>query len=457
VGTSLALIVTLVLGQPMPPEAADRAAPAAVPPAPPSPAPSLPAITWRAPGVIDAAWREVRKLAGDGARLVAIEKRALLRTACADLIDMQDPRWPTIVESGLAWKDTVRGRGWAQPTLARVIATAHAAWREVHPTLALSVGDVSQAGCGQIDPGVLTRLVGGAEADALRARAVARAGRWAAREVVLAGTQADAALRFPDLMAPLMIERELVAEGAPSEGEAPLMLVRMRRYLARQAPSEGDTAALAKDMKAFVTQGEVALERRGPGPDGATWHWLHVIDAERERHAVIVTTAKRGTKKDELRDVRVGPWLPGRPGIFQGEQRWIREGDAWTAWQLVEEGAHATHMGGRDADLSYAHADPRHRFVEALDHVDLAATWAWFVALEDAGRRLGTPIEAIIVGPRIHRMLLAAIPGARASTLVTDRVLKVVRWHDDHQHIRIAEPKGAEAALARDALSSADH
>ncbi|MCC6621330.1 MAG: hypothetical protein IT385_08745 [Deltaproteobacteria bacterium] len=446
-GLPIALFVALLASRPGPAQTADMAAPAA----PPALAPLvLPPITWRGPEVIDAAWRDVRKLAGDGARLVAIHKKGLLRWACPDLVDIQDPAWSAVTASGLAWKDTVRGRGWARPALARVLASAHAAWRVAHPTLALSVGDVSQAGCGQIDPGVLTRLVTGPELAPLHAAARPAAGRWASREIVGAGSQPDAE-RFPDPLAAMMIERELVAEGTLSD--APVALVRVRRYLARPTPSDAEIAALTKDLRAFVRAGEIALEQRGPGADGVMLFRAHVIDAARERQAVIVSTAKRGTRAEQLRDVRIGPWIPGRPGIFQGEERWLHEGGAWTAWQLVEEGAHATHMAGRDADLSFAHADPRHRFTEALDHVDLAATWDWFVALEEAGRLHGTPVDAIIVGPRIHRMLLAAIPDARRSKLVTERILKVVRHHDDHQHIRIREPKASLDAEARAALA----
>ena len=68
-------------------------------------------------------WMGAKGLSGAGAQLDAVAKRRLLRKVCDDLVDLR-----ALVDagklSGFAFRDNVRGRSWARPTLALVLAEA---------------------------------------------------------------------------------------------------------------------------------------------------------------------------------------------------------------------------------------------------------------------------------------------------------------------------------------------
>ncbi len=424
----------------------------------------LPPIVWHTPEAVEAAWREVRRVPGASARHAAIARQGLERWACTGLVDLQSLE--TAEAAGLAWKDRVRGRGWSQPALARALIVAHAAWHRAHPGLALAVGDVAQAGCGQVDPGVLTRLESGREAALLRARAQPEAATSVTQEVVAAATLSDAPDRFRSPEESILIERRIVAAD-PAPGDT--LLVHVRRYRALPAPDSATLAALETTLVRAAARAELAASSAWHDPDGTPVRRRHWIDHASARQLVVVTTGSAGNDRSlrlaDVRDVRIGPWSPGRPGVFPSETRWLARADlappigpagtptrAWEAWELLIEGAHATHMAGRDADLSYPVADPKRRFADAVEHVDLRATWDWFEALTTTAQRLGTPIDAILIGPRLYARILRELPGARQSPLITARLVRVIRDHDDHQHIRITPPSPDAAAAARSAL-----
>ena len=381
---------------------------------------ALPTIVWKTATEVEAEWRRVRETVGNDKKLAAIDEAGLSTWACRDTVELQ----ALTDVGGLQWKDTVRRRSWARPSLARVLISAHATWHLEHPDRSIAVGDVAQAGCGQVDPGVLTRLTSGPEAGRLRAAATPILGIPTIRETVDASTLSDDPRRF-EPGDRVMMETRLVAD----DGQTLLVQLRRYRVVARAAGFEDDVTQLVATGKLVH---EVKLD------DGLVRQTILASDGKRQV-VVVRKNAKRFAWSD-VSDVRLGYWLPGRPGVFPGEVRWIRSGDVWQAYELLVEGAHATHMAGRDADLSYAVADADQRFTEVPAAVDLPATWAWFETLVATGKALGTPIDRIIVGPKMQARFLKEIPGAKRSPLFADKIIRLVRGHDDHHHVRLGEP-----------------
>lgn len=426
----------------------------------PATASVLAPIAWHTPEDVEAAWRKIRLMPGSGARVAAIADQGLEHWACSGLVDLQ--ALDAAQDAGLAWKDRVRGRGWSQPALARALIVAHAAWHRAHPTLALAVGDVAQAGCGQVDPGVLTRLVGGDEATQLLARATPEGGALVLRETLSAQALADDPSRFSTPLEQVLLERRIIAADPMP---AHTVLVQIRRYRALAVPAPAALAELESIVVRTASRAELATTTEWRDPDGTRVRRRHWIDRASARQVVVVSTGDDPTLRlDDVRDVRIGPWAPGRPGAFPSETRWLAQPGpqapeaastrTWQAWQLLEEGAHATHMAGRDADLSYPIADPKRRFTDAVDLVDLPATWEWFETLTTTASALGTPIDAIMVGPRTYARILRELPKARQSPLIRDRIVRVIRDHDDHQHVRITPTTAKDAAAARAALTT---
>lgn len=406
----LALVLALAFAAPPSPiDASGVPAPLG----PPGPLESVPAIRWLDPDAVAEAWRELRGLHVDPPlRVKELYARGLDHTACRGLVDLR------ALDSAFRWQDDVALRHWVRPAFARVLLIAHERWRQRWPRQALGVGDIAQAGCGQVDPGTLSRWLDGDAARDLLAHALPVAGR--PTELTRDGDT--------------LTERRVVGR----DGDT--ILIHLRRYRLRKDPSLAELDAKARTI---ADGGVLVQELEGPGPDGTTEWRQHWVDAKGHRQMIAVVRERhRPFRLADARDVRIGPWAPARPGEFRGDRRWIRDGATpWTMWTVVEEGAHATHMSGLDADLSYPMRAPERRFATDPAGIDLAAAWDWFVTLYDTAAELGTPIDRFVVGGQVLPRLLAAVPPGRARELVKLKLFKVVANHDDHQHVRLAIPE----------------
>ena len=397
----------------------------------------VPAVVWHTPDGLEDAWRAVRRLKGGGAiRVREYGARGLEWSACDGLVDLR--ALEATHSAGFQWQDDIARREWARPALARVLIAAHERWRARHPGQAIGIGDVAQAGCGQIDPGTLTRWVAGDEARALAAVALPVAGVPTALETTV-GSDGER----------ILSERRVVGRhtAAAPQGESRLF-VHLRRY--RELPRPHASEIEAK-VRTVIASAELAIETEGVNAAGEHEWRQRWIDTSHFRQAIIVVTTKRQPfRQEDARDVRLSPWAPARPGEARAERRWTRAADGtWQAWGLIEEGSHVTHMAGLDADLSYPMKVPSRRFATDPAGIDAAATWDWFVTLHATAEALGTPIDRIVVGGQVLPMLLRDVPGARQSRLVRDKLLKIVGNHDDHHHVRLARPSAeAEAAAA---------
>ncbi len=382
-----------------------------------APGATVPSVRWSEPDALEEAWRDVRRSKPGGAdRVKTYLAQGLEHAACRGLVDLRT------LTHDLAWQNDIALREWARPALAEVLIAAHRAFRERYPKQVIGVGDVAQAGCGQIDPGTLTRWVSGGEATDLLARA----------------SEIGGVPTIVEIDGDVLTERRVVGR------DADLLFVQVRRYR-----DLGEAIGGVEDkVRTVLASGTLVDEQ--VGPDHVRQHW---VDAKYHRQVILVLT--RGVAPRALfrladaRDIRLSPWAPARPGTTRGERRWRREAGTWRGYDLLEEGSHATHMAGLDADLSYPMVVPERRFALDPAGIDSAATWAWFEALVAAGERLGTPIARIVVGGRVLPKLYREVPGAKQSPVA--KLLVIVGNHDDHLHVRLARPtpEADAAALAR--------
>lgn len=429
-----------------------------------------------------AAWMAVKGLGSGAKQADAVEKRRLLRKACEDLVDLR-PLVDGGVMAGFDFRDNVRGRSWSRPTLALVLSEAMKRFRAELPGRALSIGDVSQPGCGQIFHGVIVQELSGEAATKLVASA-----RLELSEPTL--TEVKRAKDFPwesDRFGPPE-ERVLVTTrilGKSADG-ARLRTARTRhRELA--APSTDEVKALEVAL-AGLTRGAPASSKKVESEDGAGVRevlWAtHFIAPESKRQALIVTRQKPGRRLDwaDVVEVRLASWQDKKPLSFPDEVRWVVrtvatpvapapaiattrarnakkvakvptpiEAVTFERWGLLYEAGHITHLSGIDVDLSYVTLGDQRHFAVDLAAMDVTATWRWLEIVEETARGLGTPVDAILVDAKIKRHFEQNLP-KQARQSKPWHLLAIVGGHDAHHHLRIVEGTPAQEKAARKRL-----
>lgn len=422
----------------------------------------------------------------------AVSDRRLHEQVCADLVDMR-----ALVESrkieGFGFRDNVRQRTWARPSLALLLLTAMerfqaelGARKAGRGARVVSIGDVSQRGCGQLAHGVLVWTADGARREALLGAARLVAGRLVAEEIVRAADFPYEADRFGPPAERVLVEQELLGE----DGDG---LRYGRTRFREQAIVSGEVQAMAREVEGLVGQHRVSEAKTrsevapGTGDDSGERWVVHGIDTKRERQALVTLRKKPGRKLDwrDVTEVRLASWQDKKPGSLPGEHRWrvesapepvavgpVRGGSGqrgraarpaplpadaltWSRWVLVNEAGHISHLSGIDADLSYVTTGNERHFAVDLDAMDVPLTWRWLEILEQTARELGTPLDSILVDAKVKRHLMSRLPMKGPDSVKASRVwrlLTLVGGHDAHHHIRIEEPSDALEKRARQKL-----
>lgn len=418
-------------------------------------------------------WMAVKGL-GDAARqLDTITKKRLVQKACDDLVDLralsEAGRLP-----GFDFRDNVRGRSWARPTLALVLREAMKRFQADYPGRSISIGDVSQPGCGQVAHGVLVKDVAGDDAARLLAAARLELGELTVVEVKRARDFPWEADRFGPPEERVLVTTRLVAK----EGSGADLRLRTARTRHRElaAPTADETRAFEAELKKLLAGKKVA-QREVVSQDAAgvaTRSWLsHYVAGERQ--AVVVSRQRPGKALDwaEVVEVRVAKWDEKKPGSFPDEVRWAITRVApleavgkkkkptpitnarFERWALLYEAGHITHLSGIDADLSYVTKGDGQHFAVDLDALDVPATLRWLAVVVDTARQLGTPVDAILVDRKIKAHFEKNLPKKGPGSLAelkrgpVWRLLTIVGGHDAHHHLRIVEASVAKERAAR--------
>jgi hypothetical protein len=476
------------------PSLSDAAPPPATPPPPPPPPrptprehgvsgliDAIPPLLWRGAQETEEAWYAVKDVRDPVEQAKALADSRLERTACRGLVDFRLVAPDRTAPFG--YRDDVRGRSWARPALAAVLVRALEALRAESPAATVSIGDMAQPGCGQLEHGTLVRLVsdldpapppprhlpaptepqGAATALLNRARLViSTATVW---ELKRARDLRQEAWRLDFLDAPVLLEHRLLARDAVPDptGEPRLRLkVSTRRYRPIEEPSDQLERDLLRVGTRMMEQGVlVSTERaRTWDPDeGDVPVWVQrwvLVEGRRQMITVSDRRLKRRFTPTTLRDVRLGGWHGRKPGSMDREIRWLADRaesapgarPRWTRWQKLYEAGHITHLGGRDVDVSYVTSDPKRHFAVDLEAMDVEATWRWFGHLDAAATAMGVRIDRILVDPSVRRLLKRKLPKqTRGSRLW--RLIRLANGHDAHHHLRITppSPRSHDAAL----------
>ncbi len=425
-------------------------------------------------------WMGAKGLSGAGAQLDAVAKRRLLRKVCDDLVDLR-----ALVDagklSGFAFRDNVRGRSWARPTLALVLAEAMQRFSAEHPKRVLAIGDVSQPGCGQLAHGVLVQdLSGGAAAKLVEASRVELSER-AVVEVKRARDFPWEADRFGQPDERVLVTTRIVAKDGT--GDDTRIRTARTRHRELPAPSADETrafeVALGRVMKGARIASFAAESEDAAGVRTSVWV-SHFVAEEARQQAVVITHKRPGKKLDwaDVREVRLASWQDKKPGSFPDEVRWVVErvtalpvppkkktapptpiaNATFTRWALMYEAGHITHLSGIDADISYVMKADKGHFAVDVENIDVPATWRWFEIVEATAKELGTPVDAILVDASIKRHLERTfakegpkVLAAKKKTKVW-RLLTLVGGHDAHHHLRIIEAPSSREIAARKKL-----
>jgi murein endopeptidase len=409
----------------------------------------------------------------------------LAATRCQDLVDAR-----ALSEAGkltsFDFRDNVRGRTWGRPTLMLLLREAMKRFaaevgKAVGTDGLIAIGDVSQPGCGQLMHGVIVQELRGKGAEDLLARAEPVDGTLTLREVQRASDFPWEADRFgPPSERVLVLTRIL---GARPEGGSTLVRLARARYRELSPPTPAEADAFSREVASLASQTPASVEKteRHLASELAREPvWVsHYIAPSKRRQAVLVTRRKPGRRIDwgDVVEVRLANWQDKKPGSFPEEVRWesglrptaltsVAPGAKprpapssvqvpWTRWSLVNEAGHISHLSGIDVDLSYVTVGHTRHFAVDLAAMDVARTFRWFEILDETARYLGTPLDSILVDPKVRNHLRKNLPmkgrdGKQKSRIW--RLLALSPGHDAHHHVRLVEPSAAREKAARKAL-----
>lgn len=457
-GTTLALVLAVL------PVPASRAAP---PPGSPARA-AIPILRLVKAHDALVAWERVKAGGGVKAQLDAIAKQALPSSMCTDLVDFRDLVNHGSLGSGLGFRDNIRGRSWGRAALALVMRDAWKRFRVEYPTSDLAIGDVSQPGCGQLNHGVLVQTLTGAPAQALVDATTLVEGVPLVVDMKRASDFPWEADRFTAPSQRVRVETRILARSKDgTDANAYTVRLGRTRYAETEAPSADDALAFEREVEQIARAGQRVYQQKfpiGSAPGAVAWrtHWV----SPGTKRQVIAWTAERPSRRfraSEASVIRLAAWQDKKPGSLPNEVRWERDAPGagqgsftWHRWAALYEAGHVTHLAGIDADLSYIMRANHGHFAVDVDNIDALATFRWFELAEETARKLGTPIEAILVDAKIKTHLREHLPMKGKDGKQRSRIwglIRVVGGHDGHHHLRMVEPSAAKEKAARKALA----
>jgi murein endopeptidase len=411
----------------------------------------VPRLRIKSPTDVQRGWMGLKGLGSVAAQLDAIRKREIEAWSCKGLVDVRTLARNGGPLEGVGFRDNVRNRGWARPTMALLLAEALSELRREFPGRTITIGDIAQPGCGQINHGVLVdELDGSRAADFLR-DAVPMRGVLTTVEVRRGSDFPGEGDRFESPDQPVRVTMAL--RGAEhAKGGALRLRVARTRHIGTGRPDEAMLAAMTQDFRGLARKDRRVSVTTVDDLRGrmALWHFVDPRGGQQLQVLATGNTARVPTL-DQVVELRFGRWQDGKPGSFPGEILWIREAQGWSRWSQLNEAGHISHLSGIDADLSYVTVDNAAHFAVNPSAMDVAATWRWFEILDATARRMKLQLETILVDRVIRDHLRANLPMKGPRSVARHRLwglIKLSPGHDGHHHLRIAEPPSKLEAAA---------
>jgi len=238
-----------------------------------------------------------------------------------------------------------------------------------------------------------------------------------------------------------------------------------RRYVATGRVKARRVRKELKKLDARLPNAIAILSKRVKTYDpekGMLKRWRQVyVWPKRKRKLVVFSRFRVDQKKpltEQLRrvtELRFARYNPRKPAGMRDEIRWVKRSGStvktsrWQRWRLLREAGHQTHVSGRDADISYANHDNRHRFMNAVKLMDVGKTWQWLKTLEKSARREGTKVETILVSGKVKRKLKRGLDKKTKRSRFFRKVIRRVSGHGAHHHMRVRGSKIVEAPVAK--------
>lgn len=423
--------------------------------------------SWAAAMSVENAWNDLKKV-GDPVEMHAqLRAQMLQEKACRGLINFRNLAVDAMPP--FSYRDDTRGRSWVRPTVAQVMILGLERLRQEAPDATLTVGDLSQPGCGQLSHGTLVRYVSDDDSDHVisgpRSRAnegaatrLLNAAQWrlGSPRVIRLGEARDLGSetrRLAALDESVLIEQELLSQTRTRLGSLALKVAtrRFRPLLMSNGPTPLD------GLRVLMKRGKlVRSERVRDGrSEGRSTLWLqHWVAPELKRQGMVLSTRKltRRVRASWVVELHLGRWQAKKPRSFPGLVRYFptstEAGDVtWHGWRQLYEAGHQTHLAGRDADLSYVTRGNRRHFAVDLEGIDLDLSWRWFEILDAVSRELGARVDRILVAPSVHRLFKRRFGKTKRRSKIW-RLLRRVGGHDAHHHVRINIPRGTSRRAA---------
>ena len=396
----------------------------------------VPALKVRAADWIAERWVEVKDASTTEERMAALKRARLNRVVCRGLLPVTD--WMRTGALPFRLRDTWRERTHARPELLAVMGLAAHRIHQRWPDVRITVGDISQPGCGQLRYGEVVRFVP-PQTLSDTSFLFGAPTRW---DAVDPQSYVDEDPRFLDALGPIWKETRITGktrdgrqrqevrrfdEGSSLEPMSIARLIRRTRKRLRDRDNVQWSWIRHEDVN-----GKRRRLRRGVWTDWRKRRWIEVIwRPRRGRGNVSVRSVLR------IREAQIHRRKPTSRQYEQRYEFWD-DGEAGIhvrRYNMLYEAHHASHMAGLDADLSYITENNEGAFEPSLQRVDAVKSWQWLLELKRAADDLGVPIQAMFVDKSIKDILLT-VPGVTRRHRLW-RIARISRGHDSHVHLRV--------------------
>jgi hypothetical protein len=401
--------------------------------------PKYPGVVGTSALRIQSKWEQVKDIALPTEQLSIVEQRRLRQLTCKDSVDIT-----TLVNNTklpLRLRDVWRERTHARPELFALVMKSLMTLKKALPGAAITIGDVSQEGCGQIRYGTVTR--------GLRAKATTR---WAKSSYVDTGVYSKRYLRpaswyiaewprFGGRLGPIIEEWRLVGRKRDGSGLFEVQRLGEGALLAPETVERlGSRTRKRLSDKKRVIWDRVYHQHRGTLHRVRRARWFH---AQEKRQVEVLFRPKARVRPLRVRNlirVREARLDLRKPTSPKYEERYEISDDGEAAVQvwrhrLEYEAHHSSHLGGLDADLSYVTDGNRGHFAPRDATLDPVGTWLWLDTIRTSALELGIPLKALFVAPSILRILREGAGQKKSHPLW--KKLRRSPGHDSHVHVRI--------------------
>lgn len=416
----------------------------AEPPSNPTPGllQAVPELVWRSPEDVQQDWALVKAIDDPSKQLALLHASNLPHTACTGLVNFRFVA--ATRDLPIRWRDDRRGRTWLHPATAKTLTRALGKLHQELPGTRLTLGDMSQIGCGQLAYGELVSEVVDRprrrEASALLQKSLLTLGRVSASTFERSRKGV------------VWQEQTLVGRDTLPGGDLRLRVV-TRRYTQSLTGSDRSARRRLKRSTRGITQiARIDLRRITHHEAGRTTRFwrTHLLSRKQGRQWVVFSSQKIDADRpledqiDHIQEFRISRWLAKKPLSFKGEERWKREapqgGRRWHAWKMMHEAGHESHIAGRDLDVSYVTQGNSRHFNARPNLLRRGRNITWLRLLQEASEELDTHLGAVLLGPRVFKKLHARAQRKKLDATLFERFVHVVEGHDGHHHLRMSAP-----------------